>query len=95
MFGRSSGNHAWLAACQSKRLRFLRFSFTQRTQRKRLHLNGNRALVSLCGCRLSQYEDRCHWLKDSKFLRDLESDSVDSDILDEELRSLELHEEKT
>ena len=29
-----------LAACQRKRLRFLRFSFTQR---KRLHLNGNRA----------------------------------------------------
>jgi len=28
-----------------KRLRFLRFSFTQRTQRKRLRLNGNRALV--------------------------------------------------
>ena len=26
-----------------KRLRFLRFSFTQRTQRKRLRLNGNRA----------------------------------------------------
>ena len=25
------------------RLRFLRFSFTQRTQRKRLRLNGNRA----------------------------------------------------
>ena len=35
----------WLAACQRKRLRFLRFSFTQRTQRKRLRLNGNRALV--------------------------------------------------
>jgi len=27
-----------------KRLRFLRFSFTQRLQRKRLRLNGNRAL---------------------------------------------------
>jgi len=45
--------------------------------------------------RLNQYEDRCHWLKDANFLRDLESDSVDSDILDEELRSLELHEQKT
>jgi len=33
-----------LAACQRKRLRFSRFSFTQRTQRKRLRLNGNRAL---------------------------------------------------
>jgi len=36
-----------LAACQRKRLRFLRISFTQRTQRKRLRLNGNRALYSL------------------------------------------------
>jgi len=36
MLGRSSGNHDWL--------RFLRFSFTQRTQHKRLRLNGNRAL---------------------------------------------------
>jgi len=35
-----------LAACQRKRLRFLRFSFTQRTQRKRLRLNGNRASPS-------------------------------------------------
>jgi len=43
MLGRSSGNHDWLLA---KRLLFLRFSFTQRTQRKRLRLNGNRALVS-------------------------------------------------
>jgi len=33
-----------LAACQRKRLRFLRFSFMQRTQRKRLRLNGNRAV---------------------------------------------------
>ena len=32
----------WLAACQRKCLRFLRFSFTQR---KRLRLNGNRAWV--------------------------------------------------
>jgi len=37
MLGRSSGNHDCL--------RFLRFSFTQRTQRKRLRLNGNRASV--------------------------------------------------
>ena len=34
----------WLAACQRKRLRFLRFSFTHRTQRKRLRLNGNREI---------------------------------------------------
>jgi len=32
---------------QRKRLHFLRFSFTQRTQRKRLRLNGNRALLSM------------------------------------------------
>ena len=40
---RSKQRQPWLAACQRKRLRFLRFSFTQRTQRKRLRLNGNRA----------------------------------------------------
>jgi len=34
----------WLALAfvREMRLRFLRFSFTQRTQRKRLRLNGNR-----------------------------------------------------
>ena len=42
---RSKQWQPWLAACQRKRLRFLRFSFTQRTQRKRLRLNGNRAWV--------------------------------------------------
>ena len=39
----------WQAAnhgCQRKRMRFLRFSFTQRTQRKRLRFNGNRASLS-------------------------------------------------
>ena len=41
---RSKQWQPWLAACQCKRLRFLRFSFTQRTQRKLLHLNRNRAL---------------------------------------------------
>ena len=39
---RSKQWQPWLAAFQRKRLRFLRFSFTQRTQRKRLRLNGNR-----------------------------------------------------
>jgi len=38
-----------LAACQRKRLRFLRFSFTQRTQRKRLRLSGNWASVVVVG----------------------------------------------
>jgi len=45
---RSKQWQPWLAACQRKRLRFLRFSFTQRTQRKRLRnlrLNGDRALL--------------------------------------------------
>ena len=44
---RDSRSKEWqprLAACQRKRLRFLWFSFAQRTQRKRLRLNGNRAL---------------------------------------------------
>jgi len=40
---RSKHWQPWLAACQRKRLRFLWFSFTQLTQRKRLRLNGNRA----------------------------------------------------
>jgi len=42
MLSRSSGNHDWLLANASACV-FLRFSFTQRTQRKRLRLNGNRA----------------------------------------------------
>ena len=44
---RSKQWQPWLAACQRKRLRFLRFSFTQRTQRKRLRLNGNRASLRI------------------------------------------------
>jgi len=38
-----------------KRLRFLRFSFSQRTQRKRLRLNGNRALVMQLSGRSSTF----------------------------------------
>jgi len=30
------------------------------------------------------------WLRDSKFLHELEKDSVDSEIIDEELRSIQL-----
>ena len=45
--------------------------------------------------RLQQYGSRCEWLKDDKFLRDLEGDSVDTEILDEELRSLQEDEPKT
>ena len=44
---------------------------------------------------MNEHEKRCHWLKDEKFLRDLESDSVDSEILEEELRSLEPNESNT
>jgi len=39
-----------LRLLREMRLRFLRFSFTQRTQRKRLRLNGNRALLVLEIC---------------------------------------------
>jgi len=46
---RSKQWQPWLAACQRNRLRFLRFSFTQRTHRKRLRLNGNRASVRSVG----------------------------------------------
>jgi len=42
---RSKQWQPWLAACQRKRLHFLRFSFTQRMQRKRLRLNENRAVA--------------------------------------------------
>jgi len=44
---------------------------------------------------LNHYESRCEWLRDGNFLRDLESDSVDTETLDEELRSLEAHEPNT
>ncbi len=51
--------------------------------------------VILSTCRLTQYGTRCDWLKDDKFLKDLEGDSVDTEILDEELRSLSEDEPKT
>lgn len=44
---------------------------------------------------VSRYGNRCHWLKDDKFLKVLEGDSVDTDILDEELRLLQDEEPKT
>ena len=40
-------------------------------------------------CSLEKLEGRYSWLKDEKFVRDIESDSVDSDILDEELNTLQ------
>lgn len=52
-------------------------------------------LLLVFRCRLTQYGTRCNWLKDDRFLRDLEGDSVDTEILDEELRSLQDDEPKT
>ena len=38
-----------------------------------------------------RYEtSRVPWLRDTKFLHELEKDSVDSEIIDEELRSIQL-----
>lgn len=45
--------------------------------------------------RVSQYGGRCDWLKNDQFLRDLEGDSVDAEILDEELRLLQEQQPKT
>jgi len=47
------------------------------------------------GFRVTQYGRRCQWLKDEAFLKDLEGDSVDTEILDEELRQLQEEEPKT
>ena len=58
-------------------------------------LNCNVVDVRGMWCSVTQHEGRCNWLNDDKFLRDLESDSVDSETLDEELRTLELHERDT
>ena len=40
-------------------------------------------------CSLNEFGSRVDWFKNEKFLRDLEDDSVDTEILDEELRSLQ------
>ena len=42
---------------------------------------------------MDKYQDHLSWLKDSQFVRELESDSVDSDIIDEELSALQEEEE--
>ena len=66
---RSKQWQPWLAVCQRKRLRFLRFSFTQRTQRtqrKRLRLNRNRALlciILLCPCTCCSFQTLCQRLQ--------------------------------
>lgn len=45
--------------------------------------------------RLSRYEGRRSWANDEEFLKDLEADSVDTDVLDEELQVLESSESKS
>ena len=39
-------------------------------------------------CSVEKYQNHFTWLKDSKFLAELENDSVDSDIIEEELHAL-------
>ena len=38
---------------------------------------------------VEKYQNKFAWLKDSKFLQELENDSVDSEILEEELTALQ------
>ena len=45
--------------------------------------------------RLYQYGDRCPWMRNSKFLRELENDNVDSEIVSEELRCFQDDEQPT
>ena len=44
--------------------------------------------LSLC-CSVGNYQRRLSWFHDTKFLKDLENDSIDSDIIDEELGVLQ------
>ena len=44
---------------------------------------------------VGKYQNRFTWLKDQRFLHDLERDSVDTDLLEEELRCLSEQEELT
>lgn len=52
-------------------------------------------VVVVAVARVNQYGGRCQWLKDERFLKELEGDSVDTEILDEELRLLQEEEPKT
>ena len=38
---------------------------------------------------VEKYQNHFSWLKDAKFLAELENDSVDSDIIEEELHALQ------
>jgi len=56
--------------------------------------NKNTVLCSTvwhCGvlvCSIQKYKDQFSFLRDAKFIRELENDSLDSDIIDEELNAL-------
>jgi len=60
-----------------------------------LMINNVYVIYSFMYFRVSQYGARCQWLKDDKFIKDLEEDSVDTEILDEELQLLQEKEPKT
>jgi len=36
-----------------------------------------------------EYGDRCSWMRNEKFLRELEEDNLDAEIISEELRCLQ------
>ncbi|ESO01489.1 hypothetical protein HELRODRAFT_174437 [Helobdella robusta] len=44
---------------------------------------------------IHRYSNKCEWLTNETFLKDLEDDSVDADILDEELRLIHEQQPKT
>lgn len=39
-------------------------------------------------CSIEKYQEQFSFLRDSRFIQDLENDSVDSDLIEEELRAL-------
>lgn len=55
---------------------------------------GRRGVTAWCscmcyiGCSVEKYQEQFFFLRDSRFLQDLENDSVDSDLIEEELRAL-------
>ena len=44
---------------------------------------------------VEKYQNQFSWLRDAKFLQDLENDSVDSEIIEEELSALQEEENPT
>jgi len=44
--------------------------------------------VSCVGYSVEKYQEQFSFLRDSRFLQDLENDSVDSELIEEELRAL-------